>query len=237
MNEKIKYSEQWDISAQYFYNKGYYSWMADKLTGYKNVLEVGCGTGYSTLALVEKGYRVIVVEKNPECINKAKKLLYENGYKRGEGSFITGDIVDEALRNKLVKKFKFDITICWNIGTYWNRQMMEKYLPYMYEYGLDSLAISSNPESAYAELIIWNACRLAKAKEVPCNIVERGSQLITAQTDPFYYVLKNELGFSSIEYDNKPADSLSNGGRMLTVNGKINAEEKVEIVFASILYK
>lgn len=54
MNEKIKYSEQWDISAQYFYNKGYYSWMADKLTGYKNVLEVGCGTGYSTLALVEK---------------------------------------------------------------------------------------------------------------------------------------------------------------------------------------
>ena len=29
MNEKIKYSEQWDISAQYFYNKGYYSWMAD----------------------------------------------------------------------------------------------------------------------------------------------------------------------------------------------------------------
>ena len=166
MNEKIKYSEQWDISAQYFYNKGYYSWMADKLTGYKNVLEVGCGTGYSTLALVEKGYRVIVVEKNPECINKAKKLLYENGYKRGEVSFITGDIVDEALRNKLVKKFKFDITICWNIGTYWNRQMMEKYLPYMYEYGLDSLAISSNPESAYAELIIWNACRLAKAKEV-----------------------------------------------------------------------
>ena len=67
MNEKIKYSEQWDISAQYFYNKGYYSWMADKLTGYKNVLEVGCGTGYSTLALVEKGYRVIAVEKNPEC--------------------------------------------------------------------------------------------------------------------------------------------------------------------------
>lgn len=113
MNEKIKYSEQWDISAQYFYNKGYYSWMADKLTGYKNVLEVGCGTGYSTLALVEKGYRVIAVEKNPECINKAKKLLYENGYKRGEVSFITGDIVDEALRNKLVKKFKFDITICW----------------------------------------------------------------------------------------------------------------------------
>ena len=84
MNEKIKYSEQWDISAQYFYNKGYYSWMADKLTGYKNVLEVGCGTGYSTLALVEKGYRVIVVEKNPECINKAKNCFMKMDIKEGK---------------------------------------------------------------------------------------------------------------------------------------------------------
>lgn len=58
-----------------FYDKGYYTWMVDKLTAYKIVLEVGCGTGYSTLALVERGYKVIAVDKNPECFEKAKALL------------------------------------------------------------------------------------------------------------------------------------------------------------------
>ena len=75
MNDELIYSEQWNVSSKYFYDKGYYAWMADKLTAYKIVLEVGCGTGYSTLALVERGYKVIAVDKNPECLEKAKALL------------------------------------------------------------------------------------------------------------------------------------------------------------------
>ena len=51
------------MSSQYFYKNEYYSWMADNLTGHKKVLEIGCGTGYSTLALLEKGYDVIAIEK------------------------------------------------------------------------------------------------------------------------------------------------------------------------------
>jgi SAM-dependent methyltransferase len=237
MGEEAIYSEQWNISAQYFYNKNYYSWMADKLIQYKTVLEVGCGTGYSTLALVERGYKVIAVEKNQECLKKAKVLLSEKGYINGEVIFIKGDIATDEIRNAVINKFDFDVVICWNIGTYWNRKMIEYYLPYMLEYGLNRHQIAENPESSYSELIIWNVCRLAYDKGVAAHIIDRGLEAIDARTDPYYYTLRDEFRFSSIEYDSKVADSISSGGRILTTNGIVNAEPKINITFISILYR
>ena len=79
MKEAKEYASQWDISAKYFYDKNYYAWMAEKLDGYNTVVEVGCGTGYSTLALAEKGFKVLAIDKNAECIEKAKILLQSNG--------------------------------------------------------------------------------------------------------------------------------------------------------------
>lgn len=237
MNDELIYSEQWNVSAKYFYDAGYYSWMADKLIGYETVLEIGCGTGYSTLALVEKGYKVITIDKNPECMKKAKDLLRKKGYVNGEVTFVIGDITNDETRNELVNQYKFDVVTCWNIGTYWNRQMIDNYLPYMYEYGLSQQQILSNPESSYSELIIWNTCRLAKSKGIASHIIDRGAEVINEQTDPYYYTLRDEFEFSSIEYDNKVADSISNGGRMLTTNGNINTKGKIEIIFISVMYR
>ena len=72
MNDEYNYALQWDNSAKYFYDNGYYDWMAERIDSYNSVLEIGCGTGYSTLALVRKGFKVIAVDKNQECLNKAK---------------------------------------------------------------------------------------------------------------------------------------------------------------------
>lgn len=226
MNDELIYANQWSESAKYFYNKGYYGWMADKLNPYKTVVEIGCGTGYSTLALVEKGYKVIAVDKNSECLEKAKLLLSENGYTNDEVIFFEGDIADDAIRTKLINQFEFDVVICWNIGSYWNRQMMEYYLPYMIEYGLNIQQIRANPESSYSELIIWYVCKLAKDKGVAAHIIDRGAEIISKQTDTYYCTLKKEFGFSNIEYDNKFADSISRGGRMLTTNGRLNQIHK-----------
>lgn len=71
MNNAQNYANQWDVSAQFFYEKGYYSWMAQRINKFQTVVEVGCGTGYSTLALVENGHKVIAIDKNRDCIAKA----------------------------------------------------------------------------------------------------------------------------------------------------------------------
>lgn len=79
MNNTKNYANQWDVSAQFFYEKGYYSWMAQRINKFQTVVEVGCGTGYSTLALVENGHKVIAIDKNRDCIAKAKQLLLNMG--------------------------------------------------------------------------------------------------------------------------------------------------------------
>ena len=138
MNEAEKYAVQWDISAQYFYEKSYYSWMSEKLNGYEMVLEIGCGTGYSTLALAEKGFKVLAVDKNANCIVKAKELLNSSGFKDNQVAFIEGDVSEDSFRKTLVENYSFDIVICWNVGTYWGKEMIQYYLPHMYEYGLNT---------------------------------------------------------------------------------------------------
>ncbi|MCR1887034.1 class I SAM-dependent methyltransferase [Longibaculum muris] len=237
MTDELLYANQWNTSAQYFYEKGYYSWMEEKLSSFNTVLEIGCGTGYSTLALVEKGHQVIAIEKNMDCITQAKKLLSDKGYSKQNVIFIEGDIAEDDIRNDLINRFEFDVVICWNVGSYWNRKMIEYYLPFMLEYGLDRQQIAANPESSYSELIIWNACRLASTKGVAAHIIDRGTKAITKHTDSYYYTLKDEFNFRTIEYNNKVANSISGGGRMLSTNGNVNSEEKVDIVFVSILYK
>lgn len=72
MDEKIEYAEQWEVSSKYFYDQNYYGWMQKKIEDYNIILEVGCGTGYSTLSLLENGHKVIALDKNSECIEKAK---------------------------------------------------------------------------------------------------------------------------------------------------------------------
>ena len=236
MNDESLYAQQWDVSSKYFYEKGHYHWMASKIGQFSTVLEIGCGTGYGTVALIEKGFDVISIDKNAVCIERAKALI-DTMKLTDKVQFITGDIADDTFRKNLLNDYSFDVVICWNVGTYWNREMMQYYLPYMLEYGLTISQIKQNPESSYSELVIWETCRIAKLKGVAAHIVDRGAETVTAYTDPYYKSLKTEFGFSRIEYDNRIADSISDGGRILSTNGVVNGEKKVDIVFVPILLK
>lgn len=40
MTDEELYAKQWNVSAEYFYEKGYYTWMAEKLADYNVVLEM-----------------------------------------------------------------------------------------------------------------------------------------------------------------------------------------------------
>lgn len=75
-----QYSKEWYDHSKAFDEKKYYEWMAKRVIDYKNILEVGCGTGFSTLNLLNQGHKVIAVDENPSCLKKAEKLLKKNGY-------------------------------------------------------------------------------------------------------------------------------------------------------------
>jgi len=236
MNEIKKYAEQWNASSKYFYDKKNYEWMTMKVSDYHTIVEIGCGTGYSTLGMVEQGHTVISIDKNRDCLSKAKELITEKGY-ANRVTFLEGDIATEAFQAKLLNNYKFDVVVCWNMGTYWNQSMMQFYFPYLLKYGLTIPQIKDNPESSYAELIIWDACKLASSKNVPVHIVDRGTRITNFLNDEYYKTLGSEFSFSEIIYDNLECDSLSNEGRTLLTNGIVNDSAKVKIILVSVLIK
>lgn len=232
-----EYAEQWNVSAKYFYDKGYYTWMASIVAPYHTVVEIGCGTGYSTLSLIENGHRVIAIEKNRNCIEKAQSLLKSKNVDKEKIVFLEGDVADAKFREMLIFSFSFDVVICWNVGTYWSREMIEYYLPHMFEYGLEHWQIMQNPESSYSELILWETCRLAQGKQVPVHIIDRAAEVLDETNDSYYRTLKDEFGYKEILYNNMYADSISNGGRMLSTNGNVNSNTMVNVIFLSLLIR
>lgn len=234
MNEIARYAEEWDESSKYFYDKKRYDWMAEKVSAYITIFEIGCGTGYSTLALVEHGHKVITVDKNHECILKAKALIAEKGHAE-KVTFLEGDIATKELQKSLKDDFEFDAVICWNVGTYWSKTMIQFYVPYILEYGLTVPQIQEDPESSYAELILWDACRVAAAKNVPVHIIDRGTKEMNFVNDTYYKALGRDFSYSKISYDNLKCDSLSNKGRMLAIKGVANDSEAIKVFLVSVL--
>jgi len=62
-----------------------------RLNGKKKVLEIGTGSGYQTAILAELSEYVYTIEKDPDLLEKAKKILEELGYenikyKNGDGT-------------------------------------------------------------------------------------------------------------------------------------------------------
>lgn len=244
MTEKEKYALEWNNSAQYFYDHNSYKHLVAHISKFKTVLEIGCGTGQSTLALLEAGHSVIAVDQNAFCIEKARQLISASGYSMVEKldelssktvCFIECDVTSSSFEQNVLPNIHPDVVICWNIGSYWDKAKVNDAVPKMIEYGLSREQIAENTESSYGELVFWRTCVIAKAKKCAVHLVDRGMQKITKFNDPYYSFLKRELGFSKIKYANMKATTLSKGGRQLISNGQVNTQNEMPIIFISIL--
>ena len=176
IDKDLEYAIQWEHSSKHFYINQFYDKLAEKLSGIKIVLEIGCGAGYSTLSLLKRGHKVIAIDKNEECIKRAQQLIEKNGFNVGDLSksdvlFIKVDMISEEFYRNILPALSFNVIICWNIGSSWKKDDLQYYVPHMLDYGLNISQIRQNPESSYAELVVWHICQIAKMKEVPLQIV------------------------------------------------------------------
>ena len=80
MNEKERYALEWSTSADYFIENNSYNILTKSIKEYHTILEIGCGTGQSTLSLLKEGHSVIAIEQNSYCIIKAKEIIQAAGY-------------------------------------------------------------------------------------------------------------------------------------------------------------
>ena len=136
MTKKEKYASEWNSSAEYFAEHNSYKHLAMQISPYKTVLEIGCGTGQSTLALLKEGHSVIALDQNPYCISRAFNLISASQYSikdslceltKNSVCFIECDITDETNINELLehtgtlRKKRMSFQRCFNMDLLLNR--------------------------------------------------------------------------------------------------------------------
>lgn len=97
---QIDYINRWNVNAYQHYLDGDYNWAASlvKKTGVNYIIEIGCGTGYSTLALANNNIHSLSIDSIPEALDKTKSLLKTE-------SISVGYLDDESKSGVLLKQW------------------------------------------------------------------------------------------------------------------------------------
>ena len=74
------YAKLWNASSQQHFESGVYRWLAEQLRALEpaRILDIGCGTGHSLVAIHEvlgKAVQVVAIDENLACLRRAKGVL------------------------------------------------------------------------------------------------------------------------------------------------------------------
>lgn len=101
----------WEAEGQAYVRRGDYDWMAGLIPG-QRVLEIGCGVGYSTAALLDRGLAVLAIDALPECLAATGQRA------TGQGpTLLQADLADlNATQRDTITIFQPDTVACWLMG-------------------------------------------------------------------------------------------------------------------------
>ncbi|WP_153147191.1 class I SAM-dependent methyltransferase [Dechloromonas sp. H13] len=102
----------WRSEGDAYARHGDYEWMASLVTG-SRVLEIGCGLGFGTAALVARGLAVLAIDTLPEC-------LAATGGRPDVGAGVVLRQADVANLDSdalaAITAFAPDTVVCWLMG-------------------------------------------------------------------------------------------------------------------------
>lgn len=104
----------WETEGAAYARRGDYDWMAAQLP-VGRVLEIGCGVGFGTLSLVQRGNTVLAIDSLAECLTAAKAKTAE--FAPEQVSYLLADLMalDDSAR-KAIEDFAPDYVVCWLMG-------------------------------------------------------------------------------------------------------------------------
>lgn len=103
----------WRTEGENYTRAGDYDWMASLVPG-RRILEIGCGAGFGTAALLRRKLAVLALDNLPECLEATRQRVA--GLETPVG-FLAADIAapDEAALAAMAA-FAPDTVVCWLMG-------------------------------------------------------------------------------------------------------------------------
>lgn len=101
----------WEAEGQAYVRRGDYEWMAALVPG-RRVLEIGCGVGFATQALVKRGLAVLSIDSLDECLAATRQRLAgaEVALLQAEVTALTAE------QRAAIEAFAPDTVVCWLMG-------------------------------------------------------------------------------------------------------------------------
>jgi SAM-dependent methyltransferase len=103
----------WQREGEAYARHGDYDWMAALVPG-QRVLEVGCGLGFGTVALVARGLSVLAIDNLPECLAATRARLGESV---AQSALLLAEVSAlDAEQNAQIESFSPEVVVCWLMG-------------------------------------------------------------------------------------------------------------------------
>lgn len=102
----------WEKEGESYVRRGDYDWMAGLVAG-RRVLEIGCGVGYATQALLARGCTVLAIDTLPACLAATAGRVGDTD----RLELLEADIarIDDAQFARLAA-FAPEVVVCWLMG-------------------------------------------------------------------------------------------------------------------------
>ncbi len=101
----------WAVEGEAYVRRGDYEWMASLVPG-QRVLEIGCGVGFATQALLARGLDVLAIDSLPECIEATRQRTDDARLQLMQAELTA---LSEAQRQQ-IEAFAPDTVVCWLMG-------------------------------------------------------------------------------------------------------------------------
>lgn len=101
----------WEHEGQVYARHGDYEWMASLVPG-QRVLEIGCGVGFATQALVNRGLTVLAIDNLDECLAATRTRLAG-----APVDLLQADLLAlNAAQRAQIEAFAPESVVCWLMG-------------------------------------------------------------------------------------------------------------------------
>jgi SAM-dependent methyltransferase len=126
MKEETQFIDEfiayWEAEGANHARHGDYDWMAEQVPG-QRVLEIGCGVGFGTKALLGRGLTVLALDMLPPCLDLARQKVGEES----AVCFLQADLAHlDAASRQIIIDFKPETVLCWLMGAPRETAMNEK---------------------------------------------------------------------------------------------------------------